>query len=1083
MKKHKYLFVACLSLFPVMAVAGNDTLHEIMEVPSATNINKNRLYKGKVVDDRTSEPLVGATVKVKGSTIGTITDIDGNFALDIPDNISPIVFEVSYMGYASKEAAPAKTTGFTIRLAEDSQTLEEVQIIAYGKQSKMSVTAAISSIDTKELLKSPSGSVANALSGAVTGLSSIQPSGQPGAENPSIYIRGTGSLSDELSKPLILVDGVERSFFQMDSHEIESITVLKDAASTAVFGVRGANGVVLVTTRRGVSGKPVISLNSSFGLTQALRNLKGVDSYTYATLYNEAQLSDNPSLAESQLGFSPFVIDMFRTNEDPIMFPNVDWNDYLFKNLAWQTQHNLTLSGGGERFRYFVSLGYLLQDGMLKQLGESYDPNYQYKRFNYRSNVDIDITKSTLLKVNIGGHVGAKREPRTDELWRKVLWSTPFSSPGIVDGKLISNIYSNRYISIGERSCPLDYYYNYGYNVDTDNVLNLDLALEQKLDFITPGLSMNIKGAYNTNYNVKASRTPSGADSMCTPIYLGSIETPGMDFWDPRFDRTIVYQTDGVSGLHEQMSYGEEVGRGRNWYGEFSLNYSRSFGDHDVSALFLYNQSKKYYPETKIDGKVFYMDIPTAYVGYVGRMTYAYKKRYMVDLNAGYNGSENFAPDKRFGFFPAVSAGWILSEEKFMKKQKVIDFLKLRASYGIVGNDKMENARFLYMAGAWSGYNTVAKGQGSWQFGKDGGTGLLPDAKENTMGNPDVTWEKVAKQNYGIDLKMFDSRLSLTADVFFEKRKDILSTRNTLPAITDINLPKINLGKVNNHGYELSLGWNDRAGKVDYWLKANVSYAKNKIIYMDEVVPNEPYMAETGRSTGLTYGYIFDRFLQKDDFDADGNLKKDENGRQILPQMALGTPRPGDALFKDLNGDGVINGDDKTRFGYAERPDYVFGFLGGLKWKNFEFSMQWTAAMNASRILDGEYRNAFGSTNSRMLLKFLADGRWTEENPNSRFPRLTFMNKSHYLQTSDLWLMNGSYLRLKTAEISYTLPQKDFLKKVGIESVRFYCNGYNLLTLFSDLNDIDIDPEGVTDGGNNNYPNIRIYNFGVNISF
>ena len=1083
MKKHKYLFVACLSLFPVMAVAGNDTLHEIMEVPSATNINKNRLYKGKVVDDRTSEPLVGATVKVKGSTIGTITDIDGNFALDIPDNISPIVFEVSYMGYASKEAAPAKTTGFTIRLAEDSQTLEEVQIIAYGKQSKMSVTAAISSIDTKELLKSPSGSVANALSGAVTGLSSIQPSGQPGAENPSIYIRGTGSLSDELSKPLILVDGVERSFFQMDSHEIESITVLKDAASTAVFGVRGANGVVLVTTRRGVSGKPVISLNSSFGLTQALRNLKGVDSYTYATLYNEAQLSDNPSLTESQLGFSPFVIDMFRTNEDPIMFPNVDWNDYLFKNLAWQTQHNLTLSGGGERFRYFVSLGYLLQDGMLKQLGESYDPNYQYKRFNYRSNVDIDITKSTLLKVNIGGHVGAKREPRTDELWRKVLWSTPFSSPGIVDGKLISNIYSNRYISIGERSCPLDYYYNYGYNVDTDNVLNLDLALEQKLDFITPGLSMNIKGAYNTNYNVKASRTPSGADSMCTPIYLGSIETPGMDFWDPRFDRTIVYQTDGVSGLHEQMSYGEEVGRGRNWYGEFSLNYSRSFGDHDVSALFLYNQSKKYYPETKIDGKVFYMDIPTAYVGYVGRMTYAYKKRYMVDLNAGYNGSENFAPDKRFGFFPAVSAGWILSEEKFMKKQKVIDFLKLRASYGIVGNDKMENARFLYMAGAWSGYNTVAKGQGSWQFGKDGGTGLLPDAKENTMGNPDVTWEKVAKQNYGIDLKMFDSRLSLTADVFFEKRKDILSTRNTLPAITDINLPKINLGKVNNHGYELSLGWNDRAGKVDYWLKANVSYAKNKIIYMDEVVPNEPYMAETGRSTGLTYGYIFDRFLQKDDFDADGNLKKDENGRSILPQMALGTPRPGDALFKDLNGDGVINGDDKTRFGYAERPDYVFGFLGGLKWKNFEFSMQWTAAMNASRILDGEYRNAFGSTNSRMLLKFLADGRWTEENPNSRFPRLTFMNKSHYLQTSDLWLMNGSYLRLKTAEISYTLPQKDFLKKVGIESVRFYCNGYNLLTLFSDLNDIDIDPEGVTDGGNNNYPNIRIYNFGVNISF
>lgn len=1083
MKKHKYLFVACLSLFSVMAVAEDDTRNESREVRAAAQINKSRLYKGKVVDDKTSEPLVGATVRLKGSAIGTITDMDGNFKLDVPSNISPIVFEISYMGYASKEATPNGTNGFTIRLTEDSQTLEEVQIIAYGKQSKMSVTAAVSSIDTKELLKSPSGSVANALSGAVTGLSSIQSSGQPGAEDPSIYIRGTGSLSDELSKPLILVDGVERSFFQMDSHEIESITILKDAASTAVFGVRGANGVVLVTTRRGASGKPSITLNSSFGLTQSLRNLKGVDSYTYATLYNETQLGDNPSLKESQLGFSPYVIDMFRTNEDPIMFPNVDWNEYLFKNLAWQTQHNLTMSGGGERFRYFVSLGYLLQDGMLKQMGESYDPNYQYKRFNYRSNVDIDITKTTLLKVNIGGHVGARREPQNDELWRKIMWSTPFSSPGFVDGKYISNIYSNRYITIGERSSPLDYYYNWGYNVNTDNVLNLDLALEQKLDFITKGLSLQVKGAYNSNYNLKVIRAPKGSNSMYTPVYQGTFDTPGLDFWDPRFDRTIVYQTDGVSGLHEPLSYSESSGRGRNWYGEFSLNYNRSFGDHDVSALFLYNQSKKYYPETKIDGKVFYMDIPTAYVGYVGRITYAYKKRYMLDLNAGYNGSENFAPDKRFGFFPAVSAGWILSEEKFMKKQKVIDFLKLRVSYGIVGNDKMEAARFLYMAGSWNGNNSVKSGMGSWQFGKDGGTGLLPDAKENTMGNPDVTWEKVAKQNYGIDIKMFNSRLNFTADVFFEKRWDILSTRNTLPTITDINLPKINLGKVNNHGYELSLGWNDTAGKVDYWLKGNVSYAKNKIIYMDEVVPNEPYMAETGRSTGLTYGYLFDRFLQKDDFDADGNLKKDENGRQILPVMSLGTPRPGDALFRDLNGDGEINGNDMTYFGHAERPDYVFGLLGGLKWKNFEFSMQWTAAMNASRMLSGEYRNTFGSTNSRMLLKFLADGRWTEENPNSRFPRLTFMNNSHYVTSSDLWLMNGSYLRLKTAEIAYTLSKKDFLKKIGVESVRFYCNGYNLLTLFSELNDIDIDPEGTTDGGYNAYPNIRIYNFGVNISF
>ena len=1072
MKKHKYLFVACLSLFPVMAVAGNDTLHEIMEVPSATNINKNRLYKGKVVDDRTSEPLVGATVKVKGSTIGTITDIDGNFALDIPDNISPIVFEVSYMGYASKEAAPAKTTGFTIRLAEDSQTLEEVQIIAYGKQSKMSVTAAISSIDTKELLKSPSGSVANALSGAVTGLSSIQPSGQPGAENPSIYIRGTGSLSDELSKPLILVDGVERSFFQMDSHEIESITVLKDAASTAVFGVRGANGVVLVTTRRGVSGKPVISLNSSFGLTQALRNLKGVDSYTYATLYNEAQLSDNPSLTESQLGFSPFVIDMFRTNEDPIMFPNVDWNDYLFKNLAWQTQHNLTLSGGGERFRYFVSLGYLLQDGMLKQLGESYDPNYQYKRFNYRSNVDIDITKSTLLKVNIGGHVGAKREPRTDELWRKVLWSTPFSSPGIVDGKLISNIYSNRYISIGERSCPLDYYYNYGYNVDTDNVLNLDLALEQKLDFITPGLSMNIKGAYNTNYNVKASRTPSGADSMCTPIYLGSIETPGMDFWDPRFDRTIVYQTDGVSGLHEQMSYGEEVGRGRNWYGEFSLNYSRSFGDHDVSALFLYNQSKKYYPETKIDGKVFHMDIPTAYVGYVGRMTYAYKKRYMVDLNAGYNGSENFAPDKRFGFFPAVSAGWILSEEKFMKKQKVIDFLKLRASYGIVGNDKMENARFLYMAGAWSGYNTVAKGQGSWQFGKDGGTGLLPDAKENTMGNPDVTWETVEQTNIGLDFGFLNNTIYGELDWYSKDTKDILLALG-IPHFIGLDAPEQNAGVVRNSGVEAMVGFRKTFGEFTFNTSFNLAYNKNEWIDRGGDDKNiSGYNIQTIGSP-LNAFYIY----QADGLIANEQELEEYRAKYKSDPRGMSDLHAGDVKLVDTNNDGTIDPDDRQIFA-SNIPKFTYGWNISGEYKGFDLSLLFQGSSGANRMMYGEWiegpsYEAFTGVHFR--------DRWTEENQNgnAEMPRLEAANNRNASTYNSFFLKKTNYLRLKNAQLGYTFS-KGITDKLRITKLRLYVSGSNLLT-FSSLYQ-GLDPEGKSDRIND-FPPLKIVNFGVNIIF
>ena len=1079
MKKYIYLIIASLLLpSTLMAVSERGFDKESTEISSeiVLKVDKTIVYKGKILDDKTSEPLIGASILVKGTTIGTVTDVNGEFLLSLSDEINPVVFEISFIGYVKKEITPRKNGDIVIRLVENTENLEEVQVVAYGKQSKMSVTGAISSINTKDLLKSPSGSVANALAGAITGVSSVQTTGQPGAEDPNIYVRGTGSLTASASKPLILVDGVERSFFQMDPNEIESITVLKDAASTAVFGVRGANGVILVTTRRGVAGKPKISLSSSFGLTQALRNLKGVDSYSYANLYTEAQRNDNPNISDDQLKFSPYVTEMFRTNADPIMFPNVDWGKYIFKDLAWQTQHNVTLSGGADRFRYFVSLGYLGEDGMMKRTYEVYDPNYSYKRFNYRSNIDIDLTKSTLLRMNIGGRVGIKREPQTYDIWRNIMWCTPFASPGFVDGKFILN-QNNKYIPLEQLTSGLDCYYNWGYQTTNDNVLNMDLSLNQRLDMLTKGLSFSVKGAYNTNYSMTVKRGPTVTDSAYTPIYLGTKTQPGMDISDPRFDNTIVYQTDGVMGLREPLSYGDYTGRGRNWYAEASLNYNRSFGNHEVTALFLYNQSKTYYPDE-------YTEIPTAYVGYVGRITYNWKKRYMLDLNAGYNGSENFAPGKRFGFFPAASVGWILSEEKFMKKFEFLDFLKLRASYGIVGNDKYSGHRFLYLNGSWNGNHQVWGGNGSYQFGQGGSYSLLSDAKENTIGNAEVTWEKVGKQNYGIDVKMFDAQLSFTADIFFEKRKDILSTRNTLPSIADIQLPLINLGKVNNHGYELSLGWDSRAGKVDYWLRGNVSYSKNKIMFMDEVVPNEPYMAQTGRSTGLNFGYLFDRFLQKSDFDEQGNLKVDSKGKQILPEMSLGNPRPGDALFRDLNQDGKIDGNDKTYFGYSDRPDYTFGLLGGLRWKNFEFSMQWTAALNASRLLYQEYRDAFGSTNSRMLLKFLADGRWREGNEdNARFPRLTFQSKSHYMDDSDLWLMNGSYLRLKTAEISYTFTNRNLLKKIGVESVKLYCNGYNLLTLFSDLNDIDIDPEGMTSGENSAYPNIRIYNFGVNISF
>ena len=380
------------------------------------------------------------------------------------------------------------------------------------------------------------------------------------------------------------------------------------------------------------------------------------------------------------------------------------------------------------------------------------------------------------MKVNIGGRVSDKREPLTYSLWQNIMWCTPFASPGFVDGKYIYN-YKNNYIPLTELTSGLDCYYNWGYRKTTQNELNLDLALSQNLDVITKGLTLNVKGAYNTSYYLATKRAPTGTNSSYTPIYLGSITQPGMDV----SDHTIVDQTDGVTGMREPMTYGEDgSGKSRNWYVEASLNYQRTFGDHAVSALLLYNQSKTYYPGQ-------YTDIPTAYVGYVGRLTYAYKNRYLVDFNAGYNGSENFAPKKRYGFFPAGSVGWIVSEENFMKNQQTVDFLKLRASFGLVGNDKYSGARFLYLDGSWTGNHAVwQNGYGSYQFGMGGSMTMLPDAVENTVGNSEVTWEKVRKQNYGIDLKMFGARLSLTADYFFEHRYDILSTRNTLPSIVAI---------------------------------------------------------------------------------------------------------------------------------------------------------------------------------------------------------------------------------------------------------------------------------------------------------
>lgn len=1024
---------------------------------------------GNVSDDM--GPIIGANIIVKGGTTGVISDVDGNFKIQVP-SLKNTILKVSFIGYQEVEIPLNGKNHIKVVLKEDSEMLEEVTVVAYGVQKKETLTGAISSVKTEALLASPNASVANSLAGKIPGLSSVQTSGQPGAEDPKIFIRGAGALTEDLSAPLILVDGVERSFFQMDPNEIEDVTVLKDASATAVFGVRGANGVILVTTRRGEKGKAKIALSSSVGVQTPTYILHNADSYTYATLFREREINDG---RDPDRYFTDYDLERFRLGDEPIMYPNVDWRDYMMKKGAVQTQHNLNISGGTDQVRYFISVGYLFQDGLFKDFGNSSE-GYSYNRYNYRTNLDMDISKSTTLKLGIGGIVGNRKSGAVAEgdLWRTINGGLPFGSPGIVDGKPIT--IPNKFGDIINGN-PAASVYNRGSVKHMSNTLNMDLLLTQKLDFLTKGLSVEVKGAYNTTYSFEKRMIKRAARYRSyTAYYRSELENPEMDFTDPNFNKEIVYL---VEGNDEKPVYEEKDGRGRDWYFEASIRYNRKFGDHNVSGLLLYNQNKKYYPKQ-------FGFIPTAYVGLVGRATYDYKSRYLAEFNIGYNGSENFAPDKRFGTFPAFSLGYILSEEKFMKNIKFLDFLKFRATVGLVGNDNMSNNRFLYLPDS---YNVDKSGtdkdwahnQWGYNFGYDNTT-VMKGTLENRLGNRNVTWETSLKQNYGIDMNFLKNRLKAKFDFFKEKREDILIARGTLPGITAFTkelLPVVNMGKVENKGYEIELSWNDRIGdNFGYYINANMSYAKNKIIFQDEVEPNEPYLWRTGKQVGAVFGYVTEGFYNDSDFDITTDDKG--NKKYTLKEGVPGTQvavLPGDVKYKDLNGDKFIDEDDQCQIGFTQRPNYTFGLNYGFDYKGFFFSMNWTGAAERSQVLS----NYFSTPLNSGLLDYQTEGIWRPETAETATaPRLSKDHSDYNHRQSDLWVRDGSYLRLKNLTLGYNFTNNSTLKKLGISQLGIKLTGYNLLTF--DKLDI-MDPESITDWYNASYPVVKIYNLGVNITF
>lgn len=1027
-------------------------LREMKELPPAIKSGggvvqpQKKQLKGKVTDSK-GEPIPGTTILVKGMTIGTIADFDGNFTIDVPLNAKTLVF--SFVGMKTLEVQIGSKTNFSVSLEEETIGMGEVVVVGYGTQKKISVTGSIVSVSSEDLIKSPNASVSNSLAGRVTGLVAVQYSGKPGASDPEIFVRGIGSLSSSSSTPLMLVDGVEREFSQLDPNEIESISILKDASATAVYGIRGANGVIIVTTKRGVEGAPKISFSASAGLQAPTYLVDMADSYTYALSYNQAQLNDNPGINPSQLKFSPLAIKSFRDGSQPLIFPDQDWADMLIKPTAFQNQQNINISGGSKAIKYFVSLGSLMQDGLFKTFKSEDSYSFKYWRYNYRANIDVNITKSTTLSLTMGGRSEIRQQPGTGGSFTELYYAVPYSGT-LYEGKRI--LIGTNYIPSTEKNNKDGLGamgWSSGYQRNLSNIMNLDIGLTQKMDFITKGLSWRMK--LSNNNTVGQNKTRSTSQPTYDPFFRCTLDptAPG--------DSTIIFRKTGTKGL---LDYSESSSKLRNWYLETALAYSRRFGSHDVTGLLLYNESKRMYPGGT------YNDIPRGYVGMAARATYDYKSKYLLDLNLGYNGSENFAPGKRFGFFPAASVGWVLTEESFLKnKVNFLNFLKLRVSYGIVGNDQQGDNRFLYMPDSYIlSYSSLTSP--GMSFGTTSSL-LLQMAKEGKIGNLGVTWEKAKKQNYGIDIKAFNG-LSISADYFYELRNNILTTQNTLPGIFAMTLPAMNIGRVQNQGYEVEVRWRSKPGRqFVYNIGGNISFATNKILYMDEIPPREPYLAQTGQSVGARFGFVFDGFWTEEELTRLADF----------PDPRFGV-RPGDVRFKDLNNDNVIDDYDQKVIGYPNYPEYNFSMSGGIEYKGFDLSMLLNGVSNCSRELTGGWRYNFGVTYDRGLLQWMADNAWTPETAATAiWPRLSLSSANYNGKTSVLYLRDATYLRLKNVEFGYSFNISE-LKRLGISKIRLSVSGYDLLT-FSKLKIID--PE--QSGSSMDYPLIKIYNLGLNVTF
>jgi TonB-linked SusC/RagA family outer membrane protein len=1021
---------------------------------------QNRPVTGTISDEITGNPLSGVSVVIKGYGKGTATNDLGKFSISLPPNKTKADLDISLVGYETSSLTVTPGSGISVQLKTTNASLTDVVVVGYGKQKKVTLTGAVSSVTGVELRENPSASLQNTLSGRLPGFSSVQQSGRPGADGATFFIRGQSSYNTGSSAPLIIVDDIEFSYDQfarLDPNEIESLSILKDASTTAVYGVKGANGVVVITTRRGKVGPPKISFRAENSLQQPAKITHYLNAYETAKLYDQAQMNDNKIQPVQNFAprFSASDLEHYRTGDDPYGHPDVNWREELFKKFSRQYRGNFDISGGTERVKYFISLGGLFQDGMLKNFSRNQDVNgnFYHKRYNYRSNLDMKVTKTTDFRLDLYGNIGEINTPSVGSAfgyndvfyeYSSFLSLAPFAYPiynpdgsyGYSEwqksGGYTSSSYNTNNI-VGR----LTYY---GYSRDFENNMNLITSVNQKLDFITKGLTLKGTASYASSYRYNRSMT---RDQFPSFIYdpVNNTYTPR----DPNVYRVRRFFL-GYGG-------GSTI-RTLNLQG--MLNYDRTFGRHHVYGLALVSQNT----DTRANGNVAYNFIPNNFRGFTGRLGYNYREKYLFELNGAYNGSDRFSKGHRFGFFPAVSAGWNISEEPIIKETLTfLDRLKIRGSYGLVGNDKIGNSFNYYYQQTYSNSGTANFGTQSNNF-----NGIA----EGTLGNDMVTWEKEKKLDVGVDFAFLKNTITGTVDYFDNNRYDILTSRGTVSAVFGQGLPPVNLGKVNNKGYEIELNYNGVITKdVTYRLKATYSVAKNKIIYQDEPAYQYAYQAFTGNSIGMQRVYQWIGFYR----DSADIAKSAKPSVQVYP---------GDLKYADLNKDGKIDGYDQIVTGFSNIPNTTYGFQIGFSFKGFNIGAFFQGARNFNVRAVAEAIRPF-SSNLMEIHKYA----WTPElGDNAKFPRLSQVagGSDALGYPSTFYLISGNYVRLKTAEIGYSVPDR-FVKRLRIQGLKLYSNGYNLLT-WTKLNKLyDFDPEIAPNSDRINYPPQRIFNFGINATF